>query len=200
MIFDNLHFVSPSHWMASCVRQSFVSRDKDVYVIPNAVNEAVFKRIDKKYSRYILDIDLNKKIISFGCNAGINNPIKGWNILLESLRILKEKYMYENIQVVIFGSEFDNSAKEDCPYPIEFLGIVNDEVTMSIINCAADVFVTPSLAESFGMTALENIYCGTPVVAYNHGGVVDFIQHKVNISLLKIWHAVYFFVWKMIFL
>jgi glycosyltransferase involved in cell wall biosynthesis len=66
------------------------------------------------------------------------------------------------------------------PYPIKFMGQINDETTMVVLNNATDLFVSPTLAESFGLTFLENILCGTPVVGFNVGGVPEIIEHKIN--------------------
>ncbi len=45
----------------------------------------------------------------------------------------------------------------------------------SIVYSAADVFVIPSLQESFGQTALEAMACGTPVVWFETTGITDVI-------------------------
>ena len=56
---------------------------------------------------------------------------------------------------------------------------------MPIVYSAADVFIAPSLAESFGYVILESLCCGTPVVAFNVGGIPDLIVHKENGYLAK---------------
>ncbi|MCX6803756.1 MAG: glycosyltransferase [Candidatus Diapherotrites archaeon] len=44
----------------------------------------------------------------------------------------------------------------------------------------ANVFVQPSLYEPFGITALEAISTGTPIVASRTGGLVELVQDKKN--------------------
>ena len=45
---------------------------------------------------------------------------------------------------------------------------------------AADLLVSPTRAESFGLVCLESIACGTPVVAFGVGGVPDIVRHGVT--------------------
>ena len=47
---------------------------------------------------------------------------------------------------------------------------------LSLICNASDVFVSPSLAESFGLTLLENTICGTPVVAFDCTAVPEIVN------------------------
>ena len=51
---------------------------------------------------------------------------------------------------------------------------------MNKLYCLADVYITTSRSESFGLTIVESLCCNTPVVAFNVGGVSDIIDHKIN--------------------
>ena len=50
---------------------------------------------------------------------------------------------------------------------------------------AVDVLVNASVAEPFGLTVLEAQACGTPVIATNAGGVVEFVEHEVTGLLVE---------------
>jgi glycosyltransferase involved in cell wall biosynthesis len=51
-----------------------------------------------------------------------------------------------------------------------FTGFIPDE-QLGDYYCAADVFVSPSISEPFGLTITEAVSCGTPVVATENGAV-----------------------------
>ncbi|MEW5894176.1 MAG: glycosyltransferase family 4 protein [Candidatus Omnitrophota bacterium] len=51
---------------------------------------------------------------------------------------------------------------------------------LDLIN-AMDVFVLPSIGESFGIVILEAMALGVPVVAFNHGGPAEIITHNDGI-------------------
>lgn len=49
---------------------------------------------------------------------------------------------------------------------------------------AIDVFALPSYVESFGLSALESAWCGSAVVAYNHGGPGEVFRDGVSARLV----------------
>lgn len=69
---------------------------------------------------------------------------------------------------------------EAIPFKTKYLGYLKDEYSAAMVFNAADVFVAPSLAEAFGYVVMESLSCGTPVVAFNVGGIPDLIKHKHN--------------------
>ena len=57
--------VAPSNWMANCAKQSALFSDRNIVMIPPGIDINVFKPIDKSYTRTILNLPVNKKIICF---------------------------------------------------------------------------------------------------------------------------------------
>jgi glycosyltransferase involved in cell wall biosynthesis len=70
------------------------------------------------------------------------------------------------------------------------LGRITNDRLLSVIYSAADVFVMPSLQESFGQTITESMACGTPVVGFNTGGIPDMVRPGVTGELAKVGDAV----------
>ena len=182
--FDNLYFVCPSKWLFDCAKQSFLTKDKTISYIPNIIDDKVFKPIDKKLARNILNIDEGDYIVAFGA-ASIDSPYKGWGYLQKALEILQKSQSKRKISVLVFGSGYNKKIADAISFKARFLGFLGDEFLMPIVYNAADVFIAPSLAESFGYVILESLCCGTPVVAFNVGGIPDLIVHKENGYLAK---------------
>ena len=51
---------------------------------------------------------------------------------------------------------------------------------MCLLYNAVDWFVTSSLQENLPNTIMESFACGTPVVAFNVGGIPEMVEHKQN--------------------
>jgi glycosyltransferase involved in cell wall biosynthesis len=60
-----------------------------------------------------------------------------------------------------------------------------DDRIKALLYSAADVFVSPSRAEAFGLVALESIACGTPAVTFAVGGARDYVREGISGYLAK---------------
>jgi glycosyltransferase involved in cell wall biosynthesis len=177
--YDNLYFVSPSQWLYECAMESGLTKNKPVYHIPNVLDRSLYKSFDKKIAKEILNIPQNEQVVLFGATS-VKNPYKGWEYLKSALNLLKQKTQSENTSILIFGSGNNEEISEAIPFKTRFLGRLNDEYTLALTYNAADVLVAPSLMDNLPYTIFESLSCGTPVTAFNIGGIPDLIQHKVN--------------------
>lgn len=172
----DMTIVVPTSWMKKMVKSSTLLKDKDVYVIPNGLNRNRFYPIAKETARKVLKIPLNKKVILYGATNALNDPRKGFELLLQALQCLSEKYK-DKYYFVIFGSDPQKIALN---IPTLFLGYIHDHHTLQSAYSAADVMVVPSLEEAFGQTVTEAMACATPVVSFLETGPEDMINHKQN--------------------
>ncbi|RPJ77659.1 MAG: glycosyltransferase, partial [Alphaproteobacteria bacterium] len=74
---------------------------------------------------------------------------------------------------------------ESLSFDVIYLGRLYDDFTLALTYSSADVFVAPSLEDNLPNTVLESLSCGTPVVAFNIGGMPDMIEHQINGYLSK---------------
>ena len=51
---------------------------------------------------------------------------------------------------------------------------------------AADAYVMPSVSEPFGLTALEAIHCGTPVIVSKNSGVSEVLNHVMKVNFWEV--------------
>lgn len=177
--FENLYFVSPSKWLFNCAKESFLTRDKPVFHIPNIVDNNLFKPVRKNTARQVLNLKENVTIVAFGAFS-ISSPYKGWPELLKALKILSEYGNFKDLTVLIFGGGYNKDIADSIPFKTRFMGFLKDEYSTVLVYNAIDVFVTPSLADNLPTTVLECQSCGTPVVGFDVGGIPDMIVHKKN--------------------
>ncbi|MFR7466444.1 MAG: glycosyltransferase [Phocaeicola vulgatus] len=64
------------------------------------------------------------------------------------------------------------------PFASYSMGKISDEYSLTLLYNAVDVYVTSSLAESFGQTIIEAQACGTIPVGFDLGGIPDIIEHE----------------------
>lgn len=169
---NNLVIVTPSKWLGKCAKSSLLFSANKNFIIPNLLNTNIFKPIDKKSARQIMNLPENGKIILFGAEK-VTNAYKGWKYLIEALALINKDYL-----IVTFGEIPDQSDLVDIPLIHFSTGRIFDDYSLVLLYNTADVFVIPSLAENFPQTALESISCGTPVVGFNVGGIPDIVKHK----------------------
>lgn len=172
---SDITIVGVSKWITKCSENSALLGNKKHVTIPNPLDTNIYKPLDKKNARRLLNLPHNKKIVLFGANNSDSDINKGFSKLFESLNLLDG----DDIELVVFGAS-KPKADQGFKYKTHYLGHVYDDLSLVTIYSAADVMVVPSLQESFGQTASESMSCKTPVVAFGHTGLLDIIDHKVN--------------------
>jgi glycosyltransferase involved in cell wall biosynthesis len=180
----DLKAVSPSKWLAKCAKRSYLFKSKRIRVIPNGIDTNIFKPIDKRLAREILNLPQNKKLVLFGAMDATKDPRKGFNFAREAMQNIFQKKENKEIELVIFGSS--KPEKEiDFGFGINYLGKISDETNLALIYSAVDVFVISSLEDNLPNTVMESLSCGNPCVGFNIGGISDMIDHKKSGYLAK---------------
>lgn len=174
---SNLVIVAPSRWMANCARESVLFRNYRVEVLPNGIDHDRYHPIDHAVARNILGLPENKKLILFGGVLATGDERKGFHLLIEALEKLESQAGTGEYELVVFGSP---SGDSPLSMKTHYLGRLQDDISLAIVYAAADVFVAPSLEDNLPNTVLESLSCGTPVVAFDIGGMPDMVTHMTN--------------------
>lgn len=153
---------------------------ENISIIPCGFSPREFYPGDKIAARKRLQLPVNGKII---LQLGRMVPRKGVDNVIRGLA--KMKYTGTDVSLVIVGGECDMPEVLQTPELQRLENIAKQEgVTDKIIftgsrgrevlrhyYAAADIFVTTPWYEPFGITPLESMACGTPVIGANVGGI-----------------------------
>ncbi|MCP4608621.1 MAG: glycosyltransferase family 4 protein [Planctomycetes bacterium] len=158
---------------------------REVLVVPNGIDLENFQDLSRERMRTKLTIEGRERIIVF---VGNLRPVKGVEYLIRAMAIVNAKEQHIKLLLVGDGEErrdLENLVKQmDIGEVVTFVGKVpNEEVSKYLI--ASDVFVLPSLSESFGIVNLEAMACGLPIVASGVGGLPDIIKSGENGFLVE---------------
>ena len=159
-----MQFVTVSKWQESIVKQSFLKGQK-IRTIYNGVNTEVFRYTESNLrKRYKLE---GKKVI-LGVASDWSQR-KGLDDF-----ILLSKQLSMDYQIVLIG--LNNRQIRNCPDNI--LAFPKTDCVEDLVKwySCADVYVNATLEETFGMTTIEALACGTPVIVYNSTAMPELIH------------------------
>jgi glycosyltransferase involved in cell wall biosynthesis len=175
-----MQIVTPSRWLADCVAQSALMGDWPVTVIPNPIDTKIWRPVDKLLARQKLKLPPDAPILLFGALGGDEDPRKGFDLLRDALQHLRgrgEGLDLNGLELVVFG-QLAPLQETPLGFPIRHTGYLHDDERLRLLYSAADAVAVPSRLEAFGQTASEAHACGTPVVAFNTGGLADIVAHR----------------------
>ena len=168
-----LYVTAPSKWILDAAYQSILNAGiVDSAVIPNGIDLDVFRPGDKIFARDVLSLPQDRFIIVFSASGLKRNAFKDYQCLRETLKILGSSR--QDVLCIAMGDsgdvEFIGESVE-----IRFIPFISDAEIVAQYYQAADVYVHPAKAETFGLVIVEAEACGLPVVASAVGGIPELI-------------------------
>jgi glycosyltransferase involved in cell wall biosynthesis len=171
--------VATSHWLADMARSSSIFRNQRVEVIPNGIDTEKYKPINKEVARATYNLPQDKHLILFSAFSAVSDKRKGNQFLVHALEIMSQAGWGSKIELVVIGASRPENPP-DMGMKVHYMGHLHDEISQVLLYSAADVVVAPSMQENLSNTVMESLACGTPVVAFNIGGMPDMIDHQIN--------------------
>lgn len=174
---------------AQYIQYLYDGNPEKIAVITPGVNLHLFKPTDKIEAKKSIGAVIDEKLILF---VGRVEPLKGIDVLLYALKILLTAHPEMKLCVWIVGGDISHNSNEwseelkklseireelGINTSVKFVGRKKQEELPEYYN-AADIMVMPSHYESFGITAVEAMACGVPVITTDVTGVSKLIDKK----------------------
>lgn len=178
------HFVGVSSKIVGWLRNIGVS-EKKLVLIPNPIEIDAEQKKNSPRSGFLQACQWPEDSIIIGTVANLR-PVKGLSYLIDSIKILVDLGVNVRLVIVGEGPERGNLEsqirKNQLAGHVKLLGFRKD--VMDVFPFF-DIYVSPSLMEGFGISIVEAMSHGLPVVSTEVGGVTDFLTHKKNSYLVK---------------
>lgn len=151
-----------------------------ITIIPCGFSAKEFYPVNREIACTLLGLQTDEKIL---LQLGRMVPRKGVDNVVRCLGRLKDTGV--PYRLIVVGGETDNPNPMACPEiarlqqiarkegfkdKVNFVGRKNLEV-LKYYYCAAQIFISTPWYEPFGITPLESMACGTPVIGSNVGGI-----------------------------
>lgn len=180
---NNMTIVAVSEWLTGIMKQSFLGKEYQIKTIYNGINTEVFhpypntSEIRSKYN-------ITSEFMLVAA-ATMWSQRKGLKDILSLSMILDQRFT-----IVVVGLK----KKQLKALPNNVIGIERTESVdkMAELYSSADIVLNLSYEETFGLTSVEGLACGTPSVVYNATASPELITEEVgrvveagNINMVK---------------
>ena len=150
--------------------------NRNVRLVPAGYDSLVYAPIDKIRCRTMLHLNQDDKILF---TFGLLDERKGFQFLIEAMSQLPAEY--HDVKCYISGDGPYKDMLQNLIINLKMCArvfIFNrfDDKQVALWMNAADLFIFPSLRESFGIIQVEALGCGVPVVASDNVGSTDIIN------------------------
>jgi glycosyltransferase involved in cell wall biosynthesis len=168
--------VAPSHWIAREARRSRLFSQQDVRVIATGVDTNMFRPGPKAHLRQQLGFPPDAFVILTGAQNPSGDPRKGLAAVMAALQKIRDQ-LPARVMLAVFGT---SAPIVGSPISAVSLGALADDLSLSQVYAACDVFVCASSEDNLPNTVLESMACGVPVVAFSVGGIPEAVDDEQN--------------------
>lgn len=174
---QRLHAITPSAWMREIALSSSLFSEGEVRHIRNCLDPRIFNGRSREQMRSTLGLLSDNKAILF---SSAHQPRKGALIIPDIIKHLRAAASGSKWQFLFMGG-LPPTLKPG--HGITQLPPTTDEARVASYYAASDVYALPSLEDNLPNTVSESLSCGTPVVAFPTGGIVEMIRYGQNGAL-----------------
>lgn len=160
---SQLEVITVSNWLNELISSTFFQKHQ-IHTIYNGINENVFTPSPKSQSTQI-------KLLGV---ANEWEKRKG----LDDFIALNEK-LDDRYEITLIGL----SEAQVAALPSDMVGITRtkDQKELAQYYSDADIYLNLSVEETMGLTTIESLACGTPVITYNKTAVPELVDESVGL-------------------
>lgn len=179
--------IASSTFMFRNLEKSELFRSKYKKLILRGIDDKVFSPPeDKNEVRKTFDFKDDDIILFFGADS-LNERRKGISLLLEALQLLYEKLSFNNDLIekiiIVFAGNAINHEKfleKNILFRKKYLGVLKTEQELATAYQLADAFICPTIQDSGPMMVSEALMCGTPIVGFDMGVLIDLVENEIT--------------------
>lgn len=172
--FVNPQMVGCCHWVTNLFNSSVhapnIRPPKTIYL---GVNRSVFVPANKEKAKESLGLATDTPLMFFAASVFSTNPYKGYHVLENALELLGHTYQTPTHLICLGEQEREFKIGNT---DVSWLPYQSDTSALIRYYQAADVFLYPSLVDTYPLSPMEAICCGTPVIATTVGGIPEIFQ------------------------
>lgn len=158
--------IGPSQWICEQGKKSLLARHCIFFHVSNILSDEYLRSssfcVSKKFT------------IVFGCYGGSKNRGKRFCDLVAALELIPLE-IKKRMEVVVFGEDRECEVKSGVV--VRYVGCIENAEKLCEIYSCGDLFAFPSLSETQGLTKMEAMACGLPVVAFDRTACAEGIEH-----------------------
>jgi glycosyltransferase involved in cell wall biosynthesis len=161
-----LYATTPSTWMKNQAEASYWNA-YPVDCIHNPIPDSFFSPKGRLACKRALELKVEKTTIL--CIAGNLKEERKGGMILNS--ILSEEWGSDAEFLLIGNGDSHHTYSEN----VKSLGFINDEISLQMAYHAADLVLHPAPVDNLPNTVAESLSCGTPVLAFDTGGLPEMV-------------------------
>jgi len=175
---SNLFIVALNTSIASRLIKEVPHLQGKIFIVPNPLDTDKFFPIKKFNTKAFENLPKKKPFILY--LGGVDDPRKGFDLLLQSL-----KSCQSNFDLIIIGKNQYGSTGLNSQIQIKSHNPIKSVGELREIYSRAHTVLIPSRAEGLPQVATEALSCGTPIVGFAIPGLTDIVIEEINGYLVK---------------
>jgi glycosyltransferase involved in cell wall biosynthesis len=174
--------VCPSTWIQNEIARCSGFEAVQSFLVPYAWDPTKFWPERKAFARSALGVPSDRIWLLFVAE-NVNETRKGFGHFLQLVRNAEERMRDEGNRIrcgVLITGRGESISEKDFDLPVIKLGFLGDPAQLRMAYSSADLFLYTGLEDNLPNVITDALACGTPVLGYATGGVVDQVRSEEN--------------------